>query len=69
MNSPGFNQQQFEKMKTQPGFIAALDQSGGSTPGALRLYARCPLEHRLLRSVARGAGKNLSLAYHRRTRE
>src|SRR6266404_7249664 len=25
-------------MKTQPGFIAALDQSGGSTPGALRLY-------------------------------
>src|SRR6185503_3450289 len=38
MKSPGFNQQQFEKMKTQPGFIAALDQSGGSTPGALRLY-------------------------------
>jgi fructose-bisphosphate aldolase class I len=25
-------------MKTQPGFIAALDQSGGSTPKALRLY-------------------------------
>jgi fructose-bisphosphate aldolase class I len=25
-------------MKTHPGFIAALDQSGGSTPGALRLY-------------------------------
>jgi fructose-bisphosphate aldolase class I len=25
-------------MKTQPGFIAALDQSGGSTPGALRAY-------------------------------
>jgi fructose-bisphosphate aldolase class I len=25
-------------MKSQPGFIAALDQSGGSTPGALRLY-------------------------------
>ena len=38
MKSPGFNQQQFEKMKTHPGFIAALDQSGGSTPGALRLY-------------------------------
>src|SRR5215471_2262404 len=35
---PGFNQEQFEKMKTHPGFIAALDQSGGSTPGALRLY-------------------------------
>jgi fructose-bisphosphate aldolase class I len=25
-------------VKTHPGFIAALDQSGGSTPGALRLY-------------------------------
>jgi len=25
-------------MKTAPGFIAALDQSGGSTPGALRQY-------------------------------
>jgi fructose-bisphosphate aldolase class I len=25
-------------MQTQPGFIAALDQSGGSTPNALRLY-------------------------------
>jgi fructose-bisphosphate aldolase class I len=33
-----FDQEQFEKMKTHPGFIAALDQSGGSTPGALRLY-------------------------------
>lgn len=30
--------QQMHKMKTQPGFIAALDQSGGSTPGALRQY-------------------------------
>src|SRR6201998_2061397 len=26
------------QMSRQPGFIAALDQSGGSTPGALRLY-------------------------------
>ena len=25
-------------MSAKPGFIAALDQSGGSTPGALRLY-------------------------------
>jgi fructose-bisphosphate aldolase class I len=38
MRTSGFNEQQFEKMKTHPGFIAALDQSGGSTPGALRLY-------------------------------
>ena len=29
---------QMQKVKTQPGFIAALDQSGGSTPGALRSY-------------------------------
>src|SRR5262247_2886703 len=29
---------QLEKMRTHPGFIAALDQSGGSTPGALRAY-------------------------------
>ena len=32
------NPEQLQKMKTQPGFIAALDQSGGSTPGALRAY-------------------------------
>jgi fructose-bisphosphate aldolase, class I len=30
--------EQMHKMKTQRGFIAALDQSGGSTPHALRLY-------------------------------
>jgi len=27
-----------QKMKSYPGFIAALDQSGGSTPGALLHY-------------------------------
>jgi fructose-bisphosphate aldolase class I len=32
-----FNQQ-FDKIKSQPGFIAALDQSGGSTPKALANY-------------------------------
>ncbi len=31
-------EQQRRKMKTQDGFIAALDQSGGSTPKALNLY-------------------------------
>ena len=31
-------EKQLEKVKTQPGFIAALDQSGGSTPKALGLY-------------------------------
>jgi len=29
---------QLERMRTHPGFIAALDQSGGSTPNALRAY-------------------------------
>ena len=38
MKASGINQKQFQKVKTQPGFIAALDQSGGSTPGALRAY-------------------------------
>lgn len=32
------NPQQYEKVKTAKGFIAALDQSGGSTPKALSLY-------------------------------
>jgi fructose-bisphosphate aldolase class I len=32
------NAEQLEKIKTAPGFIAALAQSGGSTPKALGLY-------------------------------
>ncbi len=35
-------EQQLEKIKTAPGFIAALDQSGGSTPKALGLYGVTP---------------------------
>jgi fructose-bisphosphate aldolase, class I len=38
MKSIDLNQQQLQKMKSHPGFIAALDQSGGSTPKALALY-------------------------------
>ena len=38
MNTPNIKEQQQRKIKTQPGFIAALDQSGGSTPKALRAY-------------------------------
>ena len=38
MTTNGLNQAQLEKMRSARGFIAALDQSGGSTPGALRLY-------------------------------
>src|SRR3954451_3664799 len=32
------NDAQLDKVKTGQGFIAALDQSGGSTPKALKLY-------------------------------
>jgi fructose-bisphosphate aldolase class I len=38
MKSIAVNAEQLQKIKTGPGFIAALDQSGGSTPKALRLY-------------------------------
>jgi fructose-bisphosphate aldolase class I len=38
MKAMAVNEQQFQKIKTAPGFIAALDQSGGSTPKALRQY-------------------------------
>ena len=32
------NKKQYDVMKNEKGFIAALDQSGGSTPGALKGY-------------------------------
>ena len=35
---PAIHQQQFDRIATGKGFIAALDQSGGSTPKALALY-------------------------------
>jgi fructose-bisphosphate aldolase class I len=38
MTTPALNKEQLDKMKTQPGFVAALDQSGGSTPKALVAY-------------------------------
>lgn len=34
----GVNQQQLDRIASGNGFIAALDQSGGSTPKALKLY-------------------------------
>src|ERR1044072_5941423 len=40
MKDLDLNKEQHEKIKTQPGFIAALDQSVGSTPGALKAYGR-----------------------------
>ena len=36
------NTDQLEKVKTATGFFAALDQSGGSTPGALAEYGIAP---------------------------
>lgn len=36
--SPSINKDQLARMREGKGFIAALDQSGGSTPKALRLY-------------------------------
>lgn len=38
MNTVSRNLEQLQMMRSQPGFIAALDQSGGSTPGALPHY-------------------------------
>lgn len=38
MKTHSVHVQQQLQMKTYPGFIAALDQSGGSTPNALRRY-------------------------------
>jgi len=39
------NQQMFERVRNGEGFIAALDQSGGSTPKALRLYGIAESEY------------------------
>jgi fructose-bisphosphate aldolase class I len=38
MKSIAVDAEQLQKIKTGPGFVAALDQSGGSTPKALRQY-------------------------------
>jgi fructose-bisphosphate aldolase class I len=38
MNTSRLKEQQQRKIKSQPGFFAALDQSGGSTPKALYAY-------------------------------
>jgi fructose-bisphosphate aldolase class I len=39
------NKQQYEKIRGGKGFIAALDQSGGSTPKALKLYGIAETEY------------------------
>jgi fructose-bisphosphate aldolase, class I len=42
MKTPGLNNEQLQAMKARPGFVAALDQSGGSTPKALAAYGIPP---------------------------
>jgi fructose-bisphosphate aldolase, class I len=39
------DQAMFDKIRSTPGFIAALDQSGGSTPKALQLYGVEPSDY------------------------
>src|SRR5665648_1266187 len=55
------NTEQLQKMATAPGFIAALDQSGGSTPKALRLYG-------LEESTYSGEAEMFDLIHQMRTR-
>ena len=52
---------QLETMRTHPGFIAALDQSGGSTPGALRAYG-------IKEDAWSSEGQMLDLVHQMRTR-
>jgi fructose-bisphosphate aldolase class I len=53
--------QQKTKFRTQPGFIAALDQSGGSTPKALKLYG-------IAESAYSGDAQMMDLIHEMRTR-
>ena len=55
------NPQQYEKVKSARGFIAALDQSGGSTPKALRLYG-------IAESAYSGEAQMFDLIHAMRTR-
>src|SRR5688572_28189094 len=61
MKNLGLNEQQLQKIKTQPGFIAALDQSGGSTPGALKAYG-------LKEDAWSNEEEMFALVHHMRTR-
>ena len=49
------------KFRTQPGFIAALDQSGGSTPKALKLYG-------IAETAYSGDAQMMDLIHQMRTR-
>ena len=54
-------EQQKAKFRTQSGFIAALDQSGGSTPKALKLYG-------IAESAYSGETQMMDLIHQMRTR-
>jgi len=54
-------EQQTAKFRTRPGFIAALDQSGGSTPKALKLYG-------IPESAYSGEAQMMDLMHAMRTR-
>ena len=54
-------EQQKAKFRSQPGFIAALDQSGGSTPKALKLYG-------IAESAYSGDAQMMDLIHQMRTR-
>ena len=55
------SEQQAAKIRNQPGFIAALDQSGGSTPKALKLYG-------IAESSYSGDAAMMDLVHQMRTR-
>ena len=61
MNTLSLHAQQTRKIRTQPGFIAALDQSGGSTPKALKLYG-------IAESSYSGDAQMMDLIHQMRTR-
>jgi fructose-bisphosphate aldolase class I len=54
-------EQQAAKIRNQPGFIAALDQSGGSTPKALKLYG-------IAETTYSGEQQMMDLVHEMRTR-
>jgi fructose-bisphosphate aldolase, class I len=54
-------EQQAAKIRNQPGFLAALDQSGGSTPKALKLYG-------VAESSYSGEAQMMDLVHAMRTR-
>ncbi|AKG74731.1 fructose bisphosphate aldolase [Salinicoccus halodurans] len=55
------NQEQFDKVKNDKGFIAALDQSGGSTPKALKAYG-------IMEDAYSGEDEMFDLVHDMRTR-